>query len=140
MVRSYVGVLYNASMDILDLLTRSGTYVLAISVFVLTFFTRKVVELMWPTLKKQADANSPELTYLTGVSRWWNEVVLYAIPVAYGGAACIVQSEFLFGGIDGGAQFMYGAGVGWFSSFLYKALKKAIKNKVNIGEAISEVT
>lgn len=127
-------------MDILDLLTRSGTYVLAIAVFVLTFFTRKIVEISWPSLRKQADANSPDLTYLTSASRWWNEVILYAIPVAYGGAACVVQSAFLFEGIDGGAKFMYGAGVGWFSSFLYKALKKAIKNKVDIKEVISEVT
>lgn len=127
-------------MDILDLLTRSGTYVLAITVFVLTFFTRRVVEITWPTLKKQADANSPELTYLTKASRWWNEVVLYAIPVVYGGCSSASDSNFLFEGIDGGAKFMYGAGVGWFSSFLYKALKRAIKNRVDIKETVSEVT
>ena len=128
------------AMDILALLTRPGTYVLGIAVYVLTFFTRKVVEILWPSLKKQADANSPGITYLTTASRWWNEVILYAIPVAYGAAACIFQSQFLFEGIDGGAQFMYGAGVGWFSSFLYKALRKAIKNKVDLKETISEVT
>lgn len=126
-------------MDILELLTRPGTYVLGIAVYVLTFFTRKVVQLEWPSLKKQADANDPQITYLTPMSRWWNEVILYAIPVAYGGAACIVQSTFLFEGIDGGAKFMYGAGVGWFSSFLYKAIKKAISNKMGIQE-VSEVT
>jgi hypothetical protein len=126
-------------MDILELLTRPGTYVLGIVVYVLTFFTRKVVQLLWPSLKKQADANDPQITYLTPMSRWWNEVILYAIPVAYGGAACIVQSTFLFEGIDGGAKFMYGAGVGWFSSFLYKAIKKAVQDKIGIKE-VSEVT
>lgn len=128
-------------MDILDLLTRSGTYVLGIGVFVLTFFTRKVVELIWPSLKKMADANSPDITYATSASRWWNEVILYAVPVAYGGLAAFSTSEFFFEGIDGGsAKFMFGAGVGWFSSFLYKALKKAIRQKLNLKETISEVT
>jgi hypothetical protein len=126
-------------MDILDLLTRPGTYVLGIAVYVMTFFTRKVVEIVWPSLKKQADANSPEITYLTQASRWWNEVVLYAVPVVYGAISCVSASEFLFQGIDGGAKFMYGAGVGWFSSFLYKALRKAIANRVSVKE-ISEVT
>jgi len=127
-------------MDILDLLTRSGTYVLAIAVFVLTFFTRKIVELSWPRLKKQADANSPDITYLTKGSRWWNEVILYAIPVLYGSCTSVSSSNFLFEGIDGDAKFLYGGCVGWFSSFLYKALKKAITNKVNIQGIISEVT
>lgn len=126
-------------MDILDLLTRSGTYVLAIVVFILTFFTRKVVELVWPSLKKQADANSPLPTYLTKMSRWWNEVILYAVPVVYGACAPVATSEFLFGGIDGGAKLMYGAGVGWFSSFLYKALKKAISNKAGIEDVLKDL-
>jgi hypothetical protein len=127
-------------MDILDLLTRSGTYVLAVIVYVATFFVRKGVEMVWPTLKKQADANSPEITYLTKLSRWWNEVILYALPVAFGALSSVSGSEFLFEGIDGSGKFMYGAGVGWFSSFLYKALKKAISNRVNVKEIITEVT
>ena len=81
-----------SAMDILDLLTRPGTYVLGIAVYVLTFFTRKVVELMWPRLKKQADANSPDITYLTTLARWWNEVVLYAIPVAFGAGSSLSAS------------------------------------------------
>lgn len=125
-------------MDILALLTRPGTYVLGMVVYVLTFFTRRIVQMLFPKLKKQADANSPDITYLSPMSRWWNEVILYAIPVAYGAFSCIVQSTFLFEGIDGGAKFMYGAGVGWCSSFLYKALKKAMSAK--LGVEITEVT
>lgn len=125
---------YTDIMDILDLLTRSGTYVLAITVFVSTFLTRKVVELLWPRLKKKADANSVELSYLTPMSRWWNEVILYVVPVVFGGLSALSNSEFLFEGIDGGAKMMYGAGVGWFSGFLYKTLKKAIANKVSVEE------
>lgn len=130
---------YHYRMDILDLLTRSGTYVLAVAVFVLTFFTRKVVELVWPSLKKQADANSAEPSYLTPLSRWWNEVLLYALPVVFGGCSAVSNSEFLFEGIDGGAKVLYGCGVGWFSGFLYKALKKAVANKVNVDELPGDV-
>jgi hypothetical protein len=122
-------------MDILDLLTRSGTYVLAVTVVVITFITRRVVETVWPSLKKQADANAPAVTYLTMTSRWWNEVILYVIPVLVGGMASFVQSDFLFAGIDGGARWMYGAGVGWFSSFLYKGLKKAALGRLNLPDA-----
>lgn len=121
-------------MDILDLLTRSGTYVLAITVFIATFLTRKVVELVWPSLKKKADANSAETSYLTTMSRWWNEVILYVVPVVFGGLSALSNSEFLFEGIDGGAKMMYGAGVGWFSGFLYKTVKKAVASKVNVEE------
>jgi len=119
-------------MDILDLLTRSGTYVLALAIAVITLIARRVVETLWPSLKKQADANTPGVTYLTMLSRWWNEVILYAIPVVLGALSSLVQSDFLFTGIDGGARWMYGAGVGWFSSFLYKGLKKAALGKLNL--------
>jgi hypothetical protein len=127
-------------MDILDLLTRSGTYILAVAVFVLTFFTRRCVEGFWPTLKKQADANAPQITYLTIGARWWNEVVLYAVPVAYGALSACSTSSTLYGGLDGTSKVMFGASVGWFSSFLYKTLKRAIGAKLGDKEMISEVT
>lgn len=131
---------YDGTMDILDLLTRSGTYVLAVAIFVLTFFTRRVVEMIWPSLKKRADANVPEMTYLTTMSRWWNEVILYAVPVTYGALSSLVDSSFFFDGIDGGgAKLMFAAGVGWFSSFMYKALKKAISNRANVGEVLEGI-
>lgn len=118
------------NLDIITLLTRSGTYVLAVAVFVLTYFIRKSVEIAIPAWKKQSDANEPGLTYITPMARWWNEVLLYAIPVLLGAAMALFDSAFLFDGIDGQARFMFGAGVGWFSSFLYKALKKAISGRL----------
>jgi hypothetical protein len=127
-------------MDILDLLLRPGTYVLGIVVYVATFLTRRGVEITWPSLKKQADANSPDITYLTQMSRWWNEVILYAVPVVFGGLASLVPSQFLFDAFDTGAKSMYGMGVGWFSSFLYKALKKAVLNRFPGADVLSEVS
>lgn len=131
-------------MDILELLTRSGTYVLAVSVFVATFFTRRGVEILWPSLKKQADANAPAVTYPTPMSRWWNEVILYAIPVVFGVLASFSNSSFLFENMDGTARALFGGGVGWFSSFLYKMVKRGIKQKMGDSksdpEPKSEVT
>ena len=121
-------------LDILDLLTRSGTYVLAVSVFIVTYFVRRSVELAVPAWKKQADANAEGITYLTPMSRWWNEVILYAVPVVLGGLSALSTSEFIFAGIDGQAKVLFGSGVGWFSSFLYKTLKKAVSGRFGSGD------
>ena len=70
-------------MDIIELFSRPGTYVLGMAIFVATFFTRRITEILAPTLKKKADANAEGVTYQTTMARWWNEVILYALPVAY---------------------------------------------------------
>jgi hypothetical protein len=121
-------------IDIIALLTRSGTYVLAMAVFILTWIVRAIVENAWPTLKKRADANSPSVTYLTAGARWWNEVVLYMVPVTIGGIfGLTVSSPFLFGDITGlSTKVTLGGVVGWLASFLYKILRKAIKQKTGV--------
>ena len=65
-------------LDIVGLLTRPGTYVLGVFIWIVTFLMRRFIETINPQLKKQADANSPKVTYLTTGARWWNEVILYA--------------------------------------------------------------
>ena len=120
-------------LDIIQLLTRPGTYVLGVTTYVLTFFVRRVIETTWPSLRKNADANSPKITYLTRASRWWNEVVLYAIPVLLGVLSGFIKSDFLFSTIgDKGGRFAFGALVGWFCSFLYKCLAKLLKSKTGV--------
>lgn len=120
-------------LDIVGLLTRPGTYVLGLFVFILTFFTRKVIEGINPSLKKAADENSPKFTYLTTAARWWNEVVLYALPVVYGMASALLKSDFFFADIgDRGGKIAFGGVVGWFASFLYKLLRKVIKQKLGV--------
>lgn len=120
-------------LDIIGLLTRPGTYVLGIFIFILTFFSRKIIESINPSLKKVADVNDPSVTYLTTASRWWNEVVLYVLPVIYGMAAGWLKSDFFFNGIgDKGGKVMFGAVVGWFASFLYKLLRKLVKQKLGL--------
>lgn len=121
-------------LDIIALLTRPGTYVLAIGIFVLTFFIRRIVETAWPKLKKQHDENSPNVTYLTQTARWWNTVILAALPVVFGiVAGLLVKSDFFFDGIgDKGGRLAFGGGAGWFSGTLYKLLKKIFKQKFGL--------
>lgn len=120
-------------LDVVDLLTRPGTFVLAVAIYLLVLMVRRVTESAWPSLKKQADANSPEVTYLTKTSRWWNEVILYFLPVAVGALAGLLKSEFLFGTIgDRGGKILLGVCIGWFSGFLYKCLKRMIAQKTGV--------
>lgn len=121
-------------LDIIALLTRPGTYVLAISIFVLTLFIRRIVETAWPKLKKQHDENSPNVTYLTQTARWWNTVILAMLPVAFGIlAGLLIKSDFFFSGIgDKGGRLAFGGGAGWFSGTLYALLKKLLFQKFNL--------
>lgn len=121
-------------LDIIELLTRPGTYVLAVSIFILVFVLKRVVESALPQWKKQHDENSPKITYLTRGARWWNEVILYLLPVLLGClAGAFLKSDFFFDAIgDKGGRIGFGGGVGWFSGFLYKLLKKLLWQKFGL--------
>lgn len=122
-----------SDIDIIALLTRSGTYVLALAVFIVTWIVRKTIENIWPSLQKQGDANATQITYLTRMSRWWNEVMLYEIPVLIGGAFGFMHSGFLFGDITGlSTKMTFGGVVGWLASFMYKVLRKVVKQRLGV--------
>lgn len=110
------------------------TLVFALACWILTFITRRVVETAVPSAKKVADANHPEVTYKTTFARWWNEVILYVIPVAWGGASASVATMYPFPeGIESlSGRLFFGVVVGFFSGFLYKLLKKALLKKFDI--------
>ena len=119
--------------EITSQILRPGTFAVAVAVVVLTFFIRRIVETIWPKLKKQADANDKEPTYLTSFSRWWNTVILYAIPVVLGACTAFVSSDFIHGDIkDLGGRLLFQGGVGWFASFMYKVLRKLILKKTGV--------
>lgn len=119
--------------EITSQILRPGTFAVAVAVVILTFFIRRVVETVRPDLKKQADANDKEVTYLTKLAMWWNTVILYAIPVLLGAAAGCINSDFLHGDIkDFGGRLLFQAGVGWFASFMYKILRKLILKKTGV--------
>lgn len=116
-------------LDITSQIMRPGTFAMAVAVFIATFFTRRVVELLVPLLKHPKDAAK----YSSKLSLWWNGVILYAIPVVFGGLFSLSKSVWLFGEIDTfGSKMMFGAGVGWFASFLYKIFRKLILQKTGV--------
>lgn len=112
-----------------------GTLYLCFAVIISTFFVRRIVEMIVPSAKKAADENDPKVTYKTKFAAWWNGVILYALPVLAGiGFAMGWQSYFCAGDAaeslkDAG---MFGAIIGWFSSFLYKVVRKTLKKKTGI--------
>jgi hypothetical protein len=118
-------------LSILAAVLHLGTLVLGLTVYIITFFIRRTVETAWPHLKKQADANDPGKTYLTSGARWWNEVALYGIPVAVGCLLSLSRSEFLFGPVVGPLpQFLFSGAVAWFSSYLYKGIKRLVRARL----------
>jgi len=108
---------------------RPGTFALAVAVFIATFFIRRIVEILRPGLKNPKGTGA----YASKSQMWWNSVIIYAVPVVLGGLFSLSKSTWLFGEIDTlGGKVMFGAGVGWFSSFLYKILKKVILKETGV--------
>jgi hypothetical protein len=104
-----------------------GTLALAVMTYIATFFTRRILETAMPWLAKKADENASDITYVNKWARWYNKVLLYAIPVVFGLAWAFIPSKFLFGGIETiGGKLFWGATVGWFSGLFYKLIKATI--------------
>ena len=111
-------------MSLEDIFTRGGTYVMAMCVYMLTFFTRRVVERLVPSWNAKGGKRARE--YSSPAAEWWNTVILYAIPVAWGGAFALSDSEFFFAGLTGEAKLVFALGIGWLASFLFKLMKKVL--------------
>lgn len=125
--------------QILAQVLRPGTFVVAVAVVIATFFIKRIAELTHPKLKKtkQVGGEGKEViratAYANKLSLWWNEVILYAIPVLVGALFALSSSEFLFGDIDTvGGKAMFSAGVGWFSGFFYKIFRKLVLKKTGV--------
>lgn len=109
------------------LLSMSSVY-LAVAVVIITFLIRRIVETAMPSAKDRP----PTTTF----GRWWQGVILYALPVCFGSLLAVGDAfmglNVVEGGKTMGGQVIYGAIVGWFSSFLYKVFRKALKKKTGI--------
>jgi hypothetical protein len=121
-------------MDPVTALWNPGTLVVAMICVIGTFFVRQIVETAAPQLKKVSDENDlTKATYNSALARWWNKVILYALPVLIGGGCGYVPSEWLFPSIDTvGARVMVGLVIGWFSTFVYKIIRRLIKQKTGV--------
>ena len=103
--------------------------------YILTTVTRRIVETAAPSLKKKADANDPALSYETNMSRWWNEVILYALPAVFGLVMSLTLSTSDYmpeRWRDAPAAIMFGLSCGFLSGMGYKLLKRAIAQKAGV--------
>lgn len=117
-----------------SLLSMESVY-LAVAVVIVTFFVRRIVETAVPSAKKAADENDAKMTYPTAFSRWWNSVILYAIPVVAGAGLAMgaVASGWNILPVKTlGSAAIVGGIVGWFSSFLYKVFRKVLKQRTGV--------
>lgn len=115
----------------LDQLLNFGTMILAVSIVIATFFIRRIVETGWPVLRKQADENDPAVTYSSSAARWYQTVILYAIPVVVGGLIGLMKVPYFFPEsvqTPSGRMF-FGGVVGWFSSAVYKVVKRSLAKR-----------
>lgn len=110
------------------------TLIFGLMCWILTFLTRRIVETAMPHLKKSADANHGDITYKTTFARWWGEVILYILPVAWGSLAASVATMYPFpeGLTSLSARLFFGIVVGFFSGFIYKVTKKVVLKKFDI--------
>ena len=115
----------------LEQLLNLGTMIFSVSIVIVTFFIRRVVETQWPALRKKSDENAPAITYSTPFARWYQTVILYAIPVVVGGLLGLLKITYFFPEAiqTPGGRLFYGGVVGWFSSAIYKIVKRAFASK-----------
>lgn len=113
--------------DAFSQLWHTGSLVYGVAVIIITFFIRKLVEAGVPSVRKKADENEKGVTYATTFSRYWNQVILYALPPAVGALIALLDVSYLYG--DSGptelaGRVFNGIVIGGCSAMVYKALKK----------------
>lgn len=101
------------------------TVVFAAVCWIGTFLIRRIVETTWPSLKKAASEMAEAATYKTSMACWWNQVILYFVPVVLGATASTLATMYPFpAGIQSvSGRLFFGIVVGFFSGFLFKVVK-----------------
>lgn len=105
-----------------------GTAIIAVVVIIVGFFAQRLVEIQWPALKKTANELDHKPMYKSKIALYWNEVLLYALPVVIGAnIGWLVKDPYIFGDIKTTmGRVFYAAVVGWFADFIYTAIQKAL--------------
>lgn len=120
--------------EITEKISLIGLVIIVISCIAGTRIIRQIIETAVPAWKKKADENHPDKTYSTTMSRWWNKVILYILPVIIGALmGKFIQSDFIFGNVQSiSGKIFYGASLGWMSGFLFKIFIQLIQNKTGV--------
>lgn len=109
-----------------------GAASLAITVLIVSAFLRMIIEFAFPQLKKlEARAKKQKLVeYQSSLSRFYNELLLYALPYIVISIVVIPKIEFVFGASSSFDQYLarwiFGMSVTPFSTLIFKAVKKSL--------------
>ncbi len=108
-----------------QLLSINTLYFMA-GITIITMLLRRLVETIWPVLKKAADANAKGVTYKTTMARYWNELILYALPSTVACVAAFVPITFFIpeGVATLGGRLFICIVTGGMSAAGYKLVKK----------------
>jgi hypothetical protein len=128
--------------QLMDLVLRPGTFILSLAVVISTFFIKRIVEIVQPTWRASKGMSGATegkevvrtTKYSNKMALWWNEVILYAIPIVSGMILGYVDSPFLHGEANEhlGTRLMWAAGVSWLASFFYKIFRKMVLQKTGV--------
>lgn len=129
--------------------------VLGVVCYFLTLITRRIVETAWPSvrssvipseeavkgteLKDERTVGATEIFH-TAFARWWNQVILYVLPVFYGavGMLLIRGSKFYPEPFRHWVVCIFvGSACGFFSGLMVKVLKKIFLDKMGITDEAS---
>lgn len=121
--------------ELIRTIFKPGLLALAIAIYAVTHVVRRIVETARPGLKKKASEMDNAAMYGSRLALWWNEVVLYAMPVLAGAGSGLFQSAFIFGDLSQKDRILVGCGVGWFSGVIYKIFRKILASKAGIPES-----
>lgn len=111
-----------------------GTAIIAVIVIIIGFFVQRLVEIQWPNLKKSANEMDHKPMYKSKAALYWNEVILYALPVIIGAhIGWLVKEPYIFGVIATTmGRVFYAAVVGWFADFIYTVIQKALQKATGV--------
>lgn len=116
-------------MDQIDFSTflHIGTALLGVAVVIITSFIRKVIETAVPDIRQKADEDDAGPSYGNKLSRWYNKVIVYYIPVVVGVVLGCFKIPVLFGEIESlGGRIVFAMVVAWFSRDIYKAVRATL--------------
>lgn len=121
--------------DVVSQFLSKGTAIIAITVVILVFFTKRIVEMVWPKLRPLANEMDQKPMYTNKAALWWNQIGLYALPVVIGALlGLFINEPFIFGEdikTTSGRVFYAGV-VGWFADFLYEVVQKVLQQKTGV--------
>lgn len=118
-----------------DHILSTGALVLGLAIFIGTFIIRRIVETAFPSAKKKADANDPKPSYETAFARWWNEVILYALPSIVGAVLCLANISAISQDVDIKTttdRIIFGVVIGFLSGFFYKLIRRMVFKRTGV--------